>query len=217
MKTKFAAALAASVVCIGMSGVAVAEDFKPKAAGDFNVRLRAIGVLPDESGNITTTAGAATGLHVSKISNEYVPEVDFSYFITDTIAVELIAATTRHAVKASDGTDMGKVSLLPPTLTLQYHPLPKERFSPYVGAGVNYTIFYNEKDGSAASVRNISYKNSFGVALQAGVDIAISGPWSMNLDVKKIWLDTEVTTAQLKATDTNINPLIVGLGVGYRF
>lgn len=217
MRKILMSAVTALALAVGIAGPAAAQDFKPKAQGDFLVRLRAVGVFPEESGSIFTTAGAATGLSVSDISDEYVPELDFSYFITDNFAVELIAATTRHTVRASNGTDMGKVSLLPPTLTLQYHPLPRERFSPYVGAGITYTIFYNESDGPTAAVRNISYKNSFGAAFQAGIDIALAGSWSMNFDVKKIYLDTEVTTASLKAGDTNINPLIIGLGVGYRF
>lgn len=110
---------------------------------------------------------------------------------------------------------MGKVSHLPPTLTLQWHPFPKERFSPYIGAGINYAIFYNEKDGSAATVSNINYKNTWGYAFQAGLDVAISGGWSVNLDVKKLMIDTEVTTSALKSTGVNINPWLIG--VGYRF
>jgi outer membrane protein len=192
-------------------------DFKPKSAGDFNVRLRALGVLPDESGTVKTATGVDTGLD-AKLGNSYVPEVDLSYFLSDNIALELIAATTRHEVDAKGpgaAVGLGSVWLLPPTLTVQYHFLPKSRISPYVGAGLNYTIFYNEKSGDVSS---ISYDNGFGYALQAGVDYAISGPWSLNIDVKKLWLNTDVKVngGALKA-DVDINPGIVGIGVGYRF
>jgi outer membrane protein len=148
-----------------------------------------------------------------------VPELDFSYFLTDNIAFELIAATTKHKVDTTN-INMGSIWLLPPTLTVQYHFLPKSRISPYVGAGLNYTLFYNAKKGDLASVK---YENSLGYALQAGVDIAVSGPWSVNFDVKKLWLDTDVkgtladaTSTQVKA-DVDINPWIFGIGVGYRF
>ena len=90
--------------------------------------------------------GDDTGLNAT-VDNAYVPEIDISYFVTPNIALELIAATTKHDVGASDGTDLGSVWLLPPTLTLQYHFAPTSRFSPYIGAGLNYTIFYNEKNG----------------------------------------------------------------------
>jgi outer membrane protein len=181
--------------------------------------LRGIGVVPTERGDIKTAGGTDTTLNTS-LGNAYVPEVDVSYFLTENIALELIAATTKHDVDASDGTDLGSVWLLPPTLTLQYHFLPKERFSPYVGAGVNYTLFYNEKKGA---LRSISYEDGFGIALQAGIDYAISGPWSLNVDVKKLWLSTDVkgvhpnpAVGAVKA-DVDINPWIFGVGLGYRF
>ena len=91
------------------------------------------------------------------------PEVDFSYFVTDNIAVELIAATTKHDLDwKNPNVDLSSVWLLPPTLTVQYDFMPKERFSPHIGAGPNYTFFYNEKPGATQS---ISYDNGLGYAL----------------------------------------------------
>lgn len=213
-------ALTAALFAAGTPAPASAQEaaaFKPKAAGDFNVRLRGIGVVPTERGGIKLNDGTPTGLD-AKLGNDYVPEVDFSYFVTDNIALELIAATTKHEVDAGTAIGLGSVWLLPPTLTLQYHFAPKERFSPYVGAGVNYTIFYNEKRGEAQSIK---YDDSFGVALQAGFDYAISGPWSLNVDVKKLWLSTDVKASVLGGVpvkaDVDINPWIFGVGIGYRF
>ncbi|EWY41397.1 membrane protein [Skermanella stibiiresistens SB22] len=212
-------ALTAALFAAGTPAPASAQDagaFKPKAAGDINIRLRGIGVIPTERGDIKTAGGTDTTLD-TRLGNAYVPEVDVSYFLTENLALELIAATTKHDVDASNGLDLGSVWLLPPTLTLQYHFLPKERFSPYVGAGVNYTLFYNEKKGA---LRSISYEDGFGIALQAGIDYAISGPWSLNVDVKKLWLNTDVKAnlggTALKA-DVDINPWIFGVGLGYRF
>ena len=211
-------ALTAALFAAGTPAPASAEEvaFKPKAAGDINVRLRGIGVIPTEHGDIKTAGGTDTTLD-TRIGNAYVPEVDVSYFLTPNIALELIAATTKHDVDASNGADLGSVWLLPPTLTLQYHFLPTARFSPYVGAGLNYTFFYNEKKGA---LRSISYDDNIGYALQAGIDYAISGPWSLNVDVKKLWLNTDVKAnlggTALKA-DVDINPWIFGVGLGYRF
>ena len=211
------AATAAVVGALTMAGGSAQaqsfDEFKPKSAGDFVIRARGIAMVPDES---TSTSDIATG--EGELTNDYVPEVDFSYFITDNIAVELIAATTKHDLTWNNpDVDLGSVWLLPPTLTVQYHFMPKERFSPYIGAGLNYTLFYNEKSGAAQS---ISYDNSIGYALQAGFDYAISGPWSLNVDVKKVFLDTKVT-ADLGAgpvkVDADLNPWVFGVGVGYRF
>lgn len=196
---------------------AAAEEagFTGKSAGDFMIRLRGIGVIPDEDSSISVIGGHA------RASNEAVPEIDFSYFITDNIALELIAATSKHDVSARGtslgSVDLGDVYILPPTLTVQYHPLPKSRFSPYVGAGVNYTIFYNE-DASGGTVTDIDYDDSFGWALQAGLDVAIDNHWYANVDVKKLFLDTDVKLngGAIRA-DVDLDPWIVGAGIGYRF
>ena len=189
--------------------------FRGKQAGDFLVRLRGIGVLPDERASITPIGGGVS------ISDTWVPEVDFTYFVTPNIAFELIAATNRHSITAT-GTSLGnvpvgRVSLLPPTLTAQYHPLPASRISPYVGVGINYTIFYNG-DAAGGAVQSVSYDNGFGWALQAGVDFAVTDRLSVNFDVKKLWLDT---TARLNGgaitAKVDIDPWIVGFGLGYRF
>ena len=181
--------------------------------GKWMIRARALGVIPQESSSITPIGGKA------KVDNSVVPEVDFSYFFTPNIAAELILATTPHNVKAKGtglGTvDVGSAWLLPPTLTLQYHFTQFQDFKPYVGAGINYTIFYNEDSGALSSVH---YKNSFGGALQMGVDIPVHDNWNLNLDVKKIWIDT---TANFNnggvLADVNINPWVMGVGIGYRF
>ena len=196
--------------------------FRPKQAGDIGVRIRGLGVLTDESGEITSDpAGTPLGLN-AEVSSEFVPELDLSYFFTPYLAAELVLATTRHDVNAvSGGTHIpvGKVNLLPPTLTVQYHPMPSHRFSPYFGAGINYTIFYNE-DAAGGTITSTAYDDNFGYALQAGMDVAIMGNWSLNLDVKKIFLDTTVKgngTVGPWKSEVDLNPVLVGFGVGYRF
>ncbi|MEQ8267710.1 MAG: OmpW family protein [Parvibaculum sp.] len=208
---KYRAGVAAIALLAGVSAAVPAQaEFAGKSAGDFMVRARAIGVMPDE--DASTTIGG----NVS-ISNDVVPEVDFTYFITDSIALELIAATTTHDVSHSFGIDLGEVSLLPPTLTLQYHFMPKERLSPYVGAGLNYTFFYNE-DAAGGPVTSIDYDNAVGYALQVGADYALNDNWYANVDVKKIFLSTDVSMNGGAITaDVDIDPWIVGVGIGYRF
>ncbi|MDO8289654.1 MAG: OmpW family protein [Parvibaculum sp.] len=215
MKKVSVLTVAALLGSVGLSAAQAADaGFVPKSAGDFVVRARGIYVAPDESSSLSVAGGDVS------VSNETVPEVDFSYFLTDNIALELIAATNRHEVNGAgtlSGTSLGKVSLLPPTLTLQYHLMPKQRFSPYVGAGLNYTFFYNE-DAPGGGITSVNYENNVGYALQAGVDYAISGPWSVNVDVKKIFLSTDVSVNGGAVTgEVDLDPWIVGVGIGYRF
>ncbi|WP_451993269.1 OmpW/AlkL family protein [Azospirillum argentinense] len=191
---------------------------------------RALAVIPQENGDLIG-GGPFGGSNIGSvdIENDYIPELDVSYFITDNIALELIAGTTRHKVSGSLITghdiDVGKVSLLPPTLTAQYHFFTKERVSPYVGAGINYTWFYDETaarstNADGFTTNTVDYKNRFGWALQAGVDVALTGNWSLNLDVKKIFLKTDVTanvSGVPVTSDVKIDPWLIGIGVGYRF
>ena len=100
-------------------------------------------------------------------------------------------------------------------LTLQYHFMPKEAFSPYLGAGINYTITYNEDPGS--SISSISYSDEFGYAFQAGFDYAIDETWSVNFDVKKVFVETDITTNATNAPNVDLNPLAISFGVGYKF
>jgi len=224
--TKTLAVAAASVVLVASAG-AGAQEIRGKQAGDFNVRLRGIAVVPDNGArpvNNATTGAKASTLERADVSAS--PEVDFSYFVTSNIALELIAATTRHQLKVggpsfNNGTKLGDVGVLPPTLTLQYHPLPKSTFSPYVGAGVNYTFFYDTKS-EASNFNALKLKNNWGWALQAGLDVQTSSPWSLNFDVKKIFLKTDATvnlnpTTALRVDNVRLDPWVFGGGIGYRF
>lgn len=182
------------------------------------VRLRAIDVVPDTSSSTISVIGG----HVNHISSQVTPELDFSYFFTKNIAAELILATTRHSVTAHNtalgSVNLGKVSVLPPTLTAQYHFLPKQRFNPYAGVGINVTHFYNVNSGPVAT--SIHYRNAVGPALQLGADFQLNDNWSLNIDAKKVFMSSDVTVYTPLATlNTNvrINPWIFGLGVGYRF
>lgn len=172
-------------------------------AENWMMRVRAIDIAPD------VKSSSLPGLDVS---DEWVPEVDFTYFVTPNIGVELILATARHEVTL-DGASLGKLNHLPPTVTVQYHFNPTPSIKPYVGAGVNYTRFYNVDLAPGLTID----KNSFGGALQAGVDVAVTKNGYLNLDVKKIWIDTDVKAGGAKLTNLEINPVVWGIGYGFRF
>lgn len=197
--------LLSTVAVLALSSpVFAADDFK---AGDFMIRARALGIVPDESGRVSN------GDSVS-ISNSVVPELDFTYFFTPNISAELIAAVTPHDVKTSSGIDAGSSWLLPPTLTLQYHFTQIDSIKPYVGAGVNYTHFFNADAGALNSVK---YDDSFGGVLQAGVDVPIKDNWYFNVDVKKVFISTTAKFAGGVRADVDIDPWLIGVGFGYKF
>lgn len=197
------AALAAAFVSLPLAASAAEES-------PWMVRARMLLVAPSESADVSIGGNVI-------IDNSVVPEVDVTYFFTKNIAAELIAAVAPHDVSHTFGVDLGSAWLLPPTLTLQYHFDPDgAAMRPYVGVGLNYTTFFGVDEPAGL---NISYDDSWGLALQAGVNIPFGDRWSANIDVKYIDINTDVTiTGGVNATaDVDINPIVVGLGVGYRY
>ncbi|MCW3847659.1 OmpW family protein [Sphingomonas sp. LB-2] len=195
-----------------------------REAGDWLVRARAILVTPnEESGAVTGIAGSG-----ATVDDDVMPEVDFTYFVTRHIGAELILATTKHNVNGAGSiAGLGRIAssrVLPPTLTLQYHFAPGGAVHPYVGAGVNYTIFYSEKATSslntALGATTIDMEDSAGYALQAGVDIDVGHNLFINADVKYIDMDTTATLrsgATVRTLDVSIDPIVASVGVGVKF
>lgn len=205
MKNLFITAL---IACFAFTSLS-AQDVESTNDGDFNkwqARFRVISVIPSPGDDID-------GADVD-ISTSVVPELDFTYFFTKNWAAELILGTTKHDVEV-EGTDLGHVWLLPPTLNLQYHFYAGD-FKPYVGAGVNYTFFYGVDEGA---VKGMDYDNSFGFSFQAGIDYNLNDKWFLNLDIKKLLLSTDVNVDLGEAVlpvEVDINPLVIGLGVGVK-
>lgn len=178
----------------------------------WQARFRIISVIPSPDVDIPGLSEADLD-----ISTAFTPELDFTYFFNKNIAAELILGTAKHnvdvAIPELDAeVDLGHVWLLPPTLNLQYH-FYADGFKPYVGAGVNYTIFYGVDEGD---LNDIEYDNAFGFSLQTGIDYNLNDKWFLNLDIKKLWLKTDVTLDNTTEAEVDINPLIIGLGVGLK-
>lgn len=180
------------------------------AQGDILARFRVTNVNPQ-----ATVDGTLDVLKVD-VQADTIPEVDFTYMLTNNVGVELILGTSKHSVTAA-GSEIATVKVLPPTLTAQYHFNPEGQFRPYVGAGVNYTRFYGFKDKSNGLGLSVK-KNSFGPALQAGIDLPLTKDVFLNLDIKKIWIKTKVhSTVVGDAGTLDINPLVTSVGIGTKF
>lgn len=188
----------------------------------WQVRLRGVGVVtPNQSAKIGIIGGDV------QISDAFIPELDFTYFFTEHFAAELILGTAKHDVKAintiAGDIDLGSAWLLPPTLTAQYHfyTSDKKIFKPYIGAGVNYTLFYNVKSGAVADVK---YDNALGYAAQVGFDLMLDDTFFINVDAKRLFLSTDVTVdatnlvpGLVVPAEVDIDPWLFGIGVGMKF
>jgi len=180
------------------------------------VRARAVYVDPANKSDAGTGALAGLPSDTIHVSSKTIPELDISYFFTPNIAAELVLTyPQKHDVSVNFGGigKIGTVKELPPTLTVQYHFTPGAQFSPYVGAGVNYTNFSSVDLGDGVSLDH----SSWGLALQAGVDFNIDKQWSINFDVKKVQMRSDLKVDGVKASTVKIDPWLIGVGVGYRF
>ena len=198
-KHAIAAALLGTVLCSATMAQQVTE-------GPWMVRARAV--------HLDSSNGDSTGLGLS-MNNKWMPEVDISYFFNKNVAVELILTVPQKQKLSSSviGGEIGTFKHLPPTLTAQYHFTDLGSFKPYLGAGINYTRLSSVNLPAGVDVD----RNSVGLALQAGVDIPLSKNLYLNLDVKKLQLKTDVSVGGVNQGEFKVNPVLVGVGLGWRF
>lgn len=215
-----AAAVAVMTLATGAASGALAQtanDWQVARKGDWIVTGRLTDVSSSADDSIFTSGGVDTGLNVD-VEHDVMPTLGFTYFLTDNISVEAILGATQHEIRAQGpGPDVAvhETWVLPPVVTLQYRPMPEARVSPYVGAGINYMLFFDGEDKNGFTV---DLEDGFGYALQAGADVALTGPWTLNVDVKKVWFDTEATVnGGALTSDVNLDPWVVSVGFGRKF
>lgn len=205
---KFATKSALSAACLSTLA-AVGALYAPAAHSadtPWMVRVRAVNI--DAVDKATGTLGNVSA------NDKVIPEVDISYFFTPNWAAELILTyPQKHNVRLN-GAVIGSLKHLPPTLTAQYHFDTNSQFKPYLGAGLNYTAFSSvHLDVPNASIE----RSSFGLALQAGVDIEIQKNLYLNLDIKKVQIRTDLTIGGANQGTVKVDPVLVGIGLGWRF
>lgn len=195
--------IAAAVLGMLTAGSAFAQ--ATPAEGPWQLRVRAVHLNSDN--------GDSTGLGLS-VNNKWMPEVDVSYFFTPHLAAELVLTIPQKHDLRAGGATIGTLRHLPPTLLAQYHFNPTGSFRPYVGAGVNYTRFSSVHLPAGVNID----RHSVGGALQLGVDVAL--PYKglyLNFDIKKVWIGTDVKVAGAKIGSFDVDPVLFGVGLGWRF
>ncbi len=212
------------------------------AFANISVNVGAITVAPNDSSStlnvVESVAGLPAGSTQVSVNNNTQLGLTIDYKINNNWTAELIAATPfSHDVKvkgsAIDGLDVGSTKHLPPTLVAQYHfDMGNSNIDPFVGVGLNYTKFFSASasntlkttlqalDVTTANDKvDLDLDDSFGLALQAGVNYKINDNWGAHFAVSKIDIDTEanvtVNGASIQKVDVQIDPMVVMVGVRF--
>jgi len=199
-------------------------------AGDFFTRVGVAKVEPkSDNGSL------ADGAFDVDVQDDSAFAFTLGYRFTDKLGVELLAAEPfDHDVYLNDA-NLASTDHLPPTFSLQYHFLPDGAFQPYVGLGLNATIFFSEdvdqalidtvealNPGLDVTGADLDLDTSFGIAAQVGADYILNENWTINFDVRWINIETdaELTVDPVGTLDlgtVEIDPWVYGINVGYKF
>ncbi len=141
-----------------------------------------------------------------------------TYLLTPNWGVEVLAALPfQHDINLNGGGQVAETDHLPPTVSVQYHFRPNANVRPYVGAGLNYTLFFDEKTRGALAGSKLELDPSFGLAAQAGVDISIGSMWFVNVDARWMDIDTDAKLDGAKIGTVELDPYVYGISIGRRF
>ncbi len=201
-------------------------------AGDFLIRGGLTNVNPDNGKSAILLADTDSTMTLTVDDNTQLG-LNFVYFYNNNLAIEVLAATPfthdvyiqdKNSVLGVDGAKLGKVSQLPPTVSVLYYFNTDSAFKPYVGAGLNYTIFFNEKFSDAPKnlgLSDLSLDGSFGYAVQIGTDYEINKKWSINASARYIDIDTDATFSvggeKIGKASISVDPMVYSLMIGYKF
>lgn len=177
-----------------------------QASGESPWMVRVRSVHLDSSNKDSTPLGLS-------INNKTFGEVDVTYFLSPNLAAELVLTTPQNQTVYANGSEIGSFKHLPPSLLLQYHYTDLQGCRPYLGAGINYTRFSDVALPAGVGLDS----HSWGLTFQAGLDIPLDRNWSINLDVKKAYIRSDVYVAGSSIGRLKVDPILYAVGLGYRF
>jgi outer membrane protein len=170
-------------------------------------------------GGVAVVAPKSDNSPLVNVDEGYSPSIMLTYFLSDNWAIDVLGSLPfKHDINLNGGGKVGETKHLPPTVSLQYHFLPQGAvFRPYVGAGVNFTLFFDEATTGALAGSNLKLDNSFGVAAQIGADFAINDKWAINVDLRWADIDTDAALDGAPLGTVAIDPFVFGVAVAYKF
>jgi outer membrane protein len=189
--------------CI-LAPVVNAQDKASREAGDWLVRVGATYIAPKSNNSAVVDVDEAFSLTFNG-----------TYMFTSNVGLELLVTMPfEHDLSdKATGAKIGSTKQIPPTLTAQWHFNPIGRLIPYLGLGINYTVFFDEKLQGG----RLSLDESWGFAGQLGFDWQVGSDWFLNLDIRYIGIETDAKVNGVDIGKVKIDPWVLGLNVGFKF
>lgn len=204
MKTTLTA-LTLTTAIAALAGPALAQD-----RGDITLGFGLGWVEPTQDSD--TTVGTID------VDGNLRPTLTAEYFVADRIGIELLASLPfQHDVNLAGAGKVAEVKHLPPTLSLQYHFTNESKFTPFIGAGVNYTYFFDETGTGALAGVNVDVDDSWGFALHAGLDYAINERSAMRFDLRYIEIESDLEVGGTKIGKVEIDPWVANIAYVVKF
>lgn len=213
----FASVLVLTAV-LGLAAPASAHE-----AGDWLVRVGGSQIDPKSNNGTLDVSALDLGDQRIDVDDQFGVTFNVTYMYTENFGIEVLAALPyEHDIHVGDLGKVGSVKHLPPTVSLQYHFMPRATFQPYAGIGVNYTRFFSVDETGALDDLGVTLdvdSSSFGLAAQVGFDYMLTDRWFLNVDLRWIDIDTKAKIREVPQIrgDVNIDPMVYGIHLGYRF
>lgn len=213
-----------------LTGAALCSTSLAKTAGSWTLRGGATQIRPQvDSGHLSAPSEAGTQVDVRSTT---ALSGGITYALSDPLSLDLpLALPFKHDL-VGDGAiagvgKIGEVKVLPITLLAQWRFLEAQSaLRPYLGAGLTYARFFKERStatltavtgGSPSNPTTLKVDSAFGASFQLGASYAFDRRWSLDAHIVKTLLKTTATLSTGQTIDLKLDPLSLGLAVGYRF
>ncbi|MEZ5462944.1 OmpW family protein [Dokdonella sp.] len=206
--------LSALALALLVSGLPLAHAEQPVdwQAGDWQMKF-GLGIVDPTSGNGSLANGALS----TDVGSGVSPTITVEYRVTQNFGIELLAALPFSHDVDLNGVEALSTKQLPPTLSAQWHFPTASRLDPFIGIGINFTRFFSIEEKGPLEGTSVDLGDSWGPALHVGVDYAFNDHWSMTGDIRWIGISSDVKVDGVDVGTVDIDPLVYGLAVGYRF
>ena len=199
-------------LCAALALGSLATPALAQSAGDWTIAVGAHQVNPkSDNGSL-----AGNTLDV-EVGSDIKPTITAEYFVADHLGIEVLASWPfEHDIAINGLGKVGSTKQLPPTVSLQYH-FGQGKVTPFLGAGVNFTVFGSEQTSGALAGSRLELDNSWGLAAHAGIDFRLGERSAIRVDARWIDIDTDARLDGVDLGTVQIDPLIYGVAYVIRF